>query len=138
MSTQFKHLGSLVGGLGAAALLLVSGCGKSGAQKDLPVPKTTKQAATQLDQVFAAATAEASPEVKQNAAVASQALRSGEYETAIVSLSAIKESRNLTLDQGMAVYNSMAALRGKILADMEAGDPNAKRAFEMLKKMKRD
>jgi len=134
MNTQSKHLGSL----SVAVLLAVCGCGKSGAEKDLPVPKTTKQAATQLDQVFATATAEVSPEVKQNAAVASQALRSGEYETAIVSLGAIKESQNLTLDQGIAVYNSMAALRGKILADMEAGDPNAKRAFQMLKRAKRD
>jgi hypothetical protein len=138
MKTQLKHLNSLVGSLSAAVLLAVCGCGKTGTGKDLPAPKTTKQAASQLEQVFATTTAGVSPEVKNNAVVASQALRSGEYETAIVSLSAIKQSQNLTLEQGMVVHNSMVALKGRILAAMEAGDPNAKRAFELLKRMKRD
>jgi hypothetical protein len=42
------------------------------------------------------------------------------------------------LEQGLAVHNSERALVTKLLTAMEAGDPNAKRAYELLKKNSRN
>ena len=77
-------------------------------------------------------------EVKNDAIVASQALKSADYEKAILSLEAMKARQNLTFEQGMAVHNSMVSLEAKLIAVMEAGDPNGKRAYELLKKSRRD
>ena len=113
--------------------LLVFGCGKSD-QAELPEPKTTKAAATQLDQTFQSAPAAA----RQNITVATEAMRSGEYEKAIISLQTVVAAQNLTLDQGMAVYGAKLNLQRDLIEAMERGDPNAKRAFELLKRMNRN
>ena len=68
----------------------------------------------------------------------SESLRTANYEQAIEAIQVIKARQNLTLEQGMAVYNSEQALVAKLVAAMEAGDPNAKRAYELLKKSKRN
>jgi ABC-type glycerol-3-phosphate transport system substrate-binding protein len=138
MRTHIKCARGFLCALSAALLVAVCGCAKSSKEKDAPVPSTPKEAATQLQQAFTAAGPEVTAEVKQNAAVASQAMRSGEYEAAVQSLGAIKQSQNLTLDQGLAVHNSMVALEARLIAAIEAGDPNAKRAYNLLKRMKKD
>jgi hypothetical protein len=99
-----------------------------------PPPATPAQAATQLQQVFAAAP----PEVKQNATIASEALKTANYEQAIQSLQQITTRKNLTLEQGMAVQQSMVALEQRVLAAAAAGDPAAKRAYELLQSSHRD
>ena len=127
---------SLPAGFWVAALLVAaSGCSK--APKEISAsaaPPQPKEAASQIQQAFTAA----SPEVKRSAEVVSESLRTANYEQAIKSLATIKAPQNLTLEQGMAVYNSERALEAKLLAAMEAGDPNAKRAYEMLKKSRRN
>jgi hypothetical protein len=118
-----------------ALLVALSGCGK--AAKEITAsatPLQPKEAASQIQQAFAGATAE----VKKNAEVVSESLRTANYEQAIQSLEVIKARQNLTLEQGMAVHNSEQALVTKLLAAMEAGDPNAKRAYELLKKNSRN
>ena len=120
-------------GLGAALMLAVCSCSKS-TSDDVPTASTPKAAASQLEQVFTSATVE----VRNDSKVAAEALRSADYEKALESLQALKARQNLTFDQGMAVYNSMVSLEGKLIAAIEAGDPNAKRAYERLKASRRN
>ena len=120
----------------ALLLLIVPGCGKSSSESgaETPPPKNTKEAASQLHQAFVSA----SPEVKNNAEAASQALQAADYEKAIPALQAMKARQNLTFEQGLAVHNSMVALEARLIAGVAAGDPNAKRAYDQFKKMKRE
>jgi hypothetical protein len=69
---------------------------------------------------------------------ASSALREGEYEKAVVALQVSRSSPNLTVDQGMAVHNSMVALEANLIQAAANGDANAQRAYDLLKKSKRN
>lgn len=133
MRNKPNHLAGWACGLGAALLLVLTGCSKSTGD-NVPVANTPKAAASQLDQVFTSANVE----VKNDAKVASEALRTADYEKAIESLQALKARQNLTFEQGMAVYNSTVALEGRLIAAMGAGDPNARRAYERWKESRRD
>jgi hypothetical protein len=114
---------------------LGAGCSKQAANPaERRTPPKPKEAASQLDQAFAGA----NNQVKSQASTASQALQSADYEKAAASLQMIKEQGNLTVDQGMAVHNSMISLEQKLISAMEAGDPNAKRAYEQLKRSRRN
>lgn len=97
-------------------------------------PLQPKQAATQLQQAFVGST----PEVKTTVETASEALRKAEYETAVQSLYAVRARPNLTLEQGIAIHNSMVSLEANLIRGVESGDPNAKRAYETLKKLRRN
>jgi hypothetical protein len=121
------------GGLVVVLLSVLIGCGKSDTGV-LPAANTPKKAASQLQQVFVNANVDA----KNDAKTASEALQNADYEKAIQSLQILRARQNLTFDQGMAVYNSMVSVEGKLIAAMEAGDPNAKRAYELLKKSRRN
>ena len=119
----------------ATLLVASSGCSKSAKEISATgAPPQPKEAASQIQQAFTGASAE----VKKTAEVVSESLRTANYEQAIQSLEVIKARQNLTLEQGMAVYTSEQALVAKLVAGMEAGDPNAKRAYELLKKSKRN
>ena len=100
---------------------------------DAAPPRNPKEAATALEQVFEPAP----PEDRQAAASASEALRGGDYEKAVVHLEAMKLRPNITVDQGLAIHHSLVAMESKLVQAMEAGDPNARRAYETLKRMKR-
>lgn len=115
----------------AAALALAAGCGKSGEDAAVLTPV---QAARSLDEHFA----EAPPEVRQTVRVASEALREGNAEKAVVALQTARTQPTLTLDQGLAVHNSLVALEHQLIAAADAGDENAKRAYELLKRLKRN
>lgn len=122
--------------LATAALLTLAavGCSRSSPEDAAAVaPKNPQQAATQVSDAFE----QAPQEVKETATIAAQAMRQADYEKAVISLGAIKERQDLNLQQGMAVHNSMVALEAKLIREMEAGDPNAKRAYELLKAQKR-
>lgn len=116
---------------GAALLGLAAGCGK--ADEDAGV-LTPVQAARSLDEHFA----EAPPDVQQTVRVASEALREGNAEKAVVALQTARSQPTLTLDQGLAVHNSLVALEHQLIAAADAGDENAKRAYELLKRVKRN
>lgn len=128
-------LGSTTVVLATILFVVSTGCGKSdtdGAPTAAAPPP--KQAATQLQQAFISA----SPEIKNTAATASQALQAANYEQAVQSLQKIKAQKDLTLEQGMAIYNSERSLEARLIAGINAGDPNAKRAYELLKKARRN
>ena len=111
----------------AAVVATAAGCGHAGSDKP-------KQAASSLEQAFGKADAEA----KNTAAMASEALRTADYEKAVVSLEVIRARRDLSLQQGMAVQEAEVALTARLIAAMDAGDPKAKQAYELLKRSKRD
>jgi hypothetical protein len=119
------------------ALAALAACGKPKAKEPVQVsaiPQKPEKAAAQLQQVFVAA----EPEIKTVANVASEALKTADYEAAIHSLQTIKERGGLTVDQGIAVQNSMISLEAKLIAGMQAGDANAKRAYEQLKRSRKN
>ena len=116
---------------------LAAGCGRKAAPEGPQVavtPPKPQEAANQIEQAFSST----STEVKTVATAASEALRTADYETAVQSLEVIKERGGLTFEQGMAVHNSMVSLEAKLIAAMNAGDPNAKRAYEQLKRARRN
>ena len=114
-------------------MLLLNGCGKSRDAASEAAPRDPKEAASQLQQVFE----NAAPLSKQNAGIASEALRKGDYVKAVVTLQVIRSGTNITFEQGLAIHNSVVAMEGKLINAMEAGDENAKRAYQLLREMKR-
>jgi hypothetical protein len=125
----------LITGVSLALALCAGGCRKSANEVEMPAPTSSpREAATQLEQVFV----QAPVEIKESAATASTAIRAGNYEKAVVSLVTIRDQGGLTPQQGVAIHNSMVAMEAKLILAMEAGDQNAKRAYETLKKLKRN
>ncbi len=117
----------------ALVVLASSGCGKSSHEiADVPTPK---EAAEQLDQAFEQSTTD---EIHRNIRTASEALREGNYEKAVVALQVTRSATALTLDQGMAVHNSLVSLEQNLINAAAAGDANAQRAYDLLKKSKRN
>ena len=120
-------------GVVCLSVCLLAGCSGDEAGNVEVIPETPAEAAVQVDQVFKSAPVE----VQQAAQVAAEGLRDGDYEQAVLSLQAVKASGSLTMDQGMAVHNSMVALEAELIAAKQAGDPQAAQDYERLKQMKR-
>jgi LPS sulfotransferase NodH len=118
--------------LALALAVVATGCG--GSKDDLPAPTTPKEAAKQIDSAFATA----EPELQQNMHTASAALREGQYEKAVVALQVTRSTTNLTLEQGLAVHNSLVTLEANLINAAASGDANAQRAYDLLKKSKRN
>ena len=123
----------LLNGLLGVVLILVLGCSKSDGDSGKMIATKPKKAASQLERAFA----NSNPDAKINAVIASEALRKGDYERAVVSLQAIRSGSNITLEQGVAIHSSVVALESKLITAMESGDENAKKAYELLKQFKR-
>ena len=131
MRIRIKGLASV---MGALAILFLDGCSNSGETLSEAVPRSPAEAASQLQTVFKTA----APEFKQSVSLVTEAMRKDDYEKAVVSLQIVRSGKNLTLEQGLAIHNSEQAMRQKILSGVEAGDENAKRAFQLLKELKRN
>ena len=120
-------------GLLAALLVAAIGCSRSADDEPKPVPvPTPAEAESKLQEALVSAPAD----VKSIAAAASEALRAANYEKAVESLQALKARKDLTPQQYMAVHESEVAMVDRILAAMQAGDLNAKRAYEAYKRSK--
>ncbi|HNU52159.1 MAG TPA: hypothetical protein PKJ98_14815 [Verrucomicrobiota bacterium] len=120
-------------GLCLAVWLLPIGCSKS-SEDDVRVARNPKEAASQLEAAFQ----ESQAEIRESALAASEAMRQQRYEQAVVSLQTVKAQENVTFDQGMAIHSSMVTLESELIRAIESGDPNARRAYELLKAMKRN
>ena len=120
--------------VGTVALVFLQGCGKPDPATGAAVPRNPQEAASQLQMVFA----KASPNVKQTADTASNAMRKGDYEKAVVALQVIRSGTNVTFEQGLAVHNSVVAMERQLINAADAGDENAKRAYKILKELKRN
>ena len=111
--------------------LLWAGCGAR-EEADLKTAATPAEAASQIERAFAGAP----EETRHAASVAAEALRRGECEKAVVSLTTVRSATNVTLDQGMAVHNSTLQLEARLAAEIAAGNEAATRAYGLLKAMK--
>ena len=113
------------------AAMTLAGCGAR-EEPDLKTSATPAEAASQIERAFAGA-----PEATRHAAeVAAEALRRGEYEKAVVSLTTVRAATNATLEQGMAVHQSTVQLEARLAAEIAAGNEAATRAYGLLKAMK--
>lgn len=122
-------------GLLVSLLVAFSGCSKSAKDSPSPAPVAKPaEAASQLQKAFVSAPVE----VKNTAVAASEAARAANYDQALQSLQTIKARKDLTTEQFMAVHESEVAMVARLLTAMEAGDANAKRAYEAYKKRRRD
>jgi uncharacterized protein YicC (UPF0701 family) len=119
-------------GLAAALLLPGLGCRKSSTEPDLKAPRSTKEAAAQLEATFANEDAETKAQASQAAA----ALRQGQYEKAILTLQTMRARQGASLKQGLAVHNSLVSLEVAIVEAMDAGNQDAKRAYQLLRQLK--
>ena len=120
--------------IGALFCLLAVSCKKPAADEGRIPAKSPAQAASSLDESFATA----SPAVKQDVQVVSDALRKREFEKAVVSLQVVQQAPNITLQQGLAIHNSSILLEKELINAIERGDPRAKQAYNLLKQMKRN
>lgn len=126
-----RRLGALVAGI---LLAVAPGCGKaSRSEGDVKLAETPAEAATQVEEAFSTS----EPMVKDNASAAAEAVRTGNYEKAVVALQSLKERPDATLQQGLAVHGYLVNLEAQLINAAAAGDPKAQRAYEMLKAMKR-
>ncbi len=128
----FSFFPLLLACLASVTVLLLSGCGRgdSGAIDVTP----PKEAASTLEQAFHQAPASVQDEVRQ----VSEAMRRGEYDKAVMSLQAVQEQSNVTLEQGMAVHGAMVSMESQLIQAIQSGDPNAVRAYELLRALKRN
>ena len=135
MNTFLQRTSTTTAAVLASFLLATVGCGKSNPEDATPsaAPPKPQAAATELQHAFV----NARPEVQKPVQEAAQALQSANYEQAIKSLETVRVRPGLTPEQNMAIHNSSRSLETRLIAAMEAGDPNAKRAYEMLKKSRR-
>lgn len=118
--------------LTGAVLSLLPGCSRQ--EDGKLVAATPKEAASGLEQAFQDAPAP----VQDNVRLASDALRRGAYDQAVLSLGAVREQTpKATVQQGLAVHGAMVSMESQLIRAIEAGDPNAKRAYELLRAMKR-
>ena len=127
MGNRTRWLAAVLG----IAIGTVIGCSRKDAE-DLRQATTPSEAASQLDSAFASAP----DEFRRAAGEASSALRSGDLVRAVESLGALRESGNVSLQQGVAVHGSMVLLEARLIAASEAGDPKAREAYAQLKRLK--
>ena len=128
-----QHPARLTSFLALGASLLLAACGRQDAS-ERPIVTDPKEAATGLEASFENAPAA----VQENVRLASEAMRKAEYEQAILSLGAVREQSNMTLDQGLAVHGAVVSMESELIAAMQSGDPNARRAYELLRALKRN
>ena len=134
MNAPQRRIQGIATVLCALAIWWLGGCRKSSDDLGEAIPRSPTEAASQLQKVFETA----APEIRQTVRVVSDAMQKEDYEKAVVSLQMIRSSKNITLDQGLAIHNSELAMRRRILSRVEAGDENAKRAYQILKELKRN
>jgi len=111
-------------------ILTLAACSKP-ASKAVATPK---EAAAQIDHAFK----EAPREIKKSAETAAEALRSGDYEGAVVSIYNIQNQKDITPEQFRTAHESMVVLQAKLISGLQAGDERAKKASELLKQMRGD
>jgi hypothetical protein len=111
------------------AVCVVVGCSERAAKTP-----STAEAAAQIDQAFAGA----ENSVKQSVSAISEAMRAGELDRAVVSLTAVQSQPIATPEQFQAVRNSSIALETELLKRVQAGDEKAKATYQLLKELRRN
>lgn len=122
-----KHLKNSA--LAILASLALIGCGSDdGAIRHSSDPQ---EAADHLSDAFAGADAEA----RKTAGIASDAIKKGQYQKALYAIETIKKRPDVNFDQGVAVRDSLVNLEEELIYRMRDGDPKAKQAYQLLKRI---
>lgn len=121
VSMKYSALFSI--GLLAAFL---AGCSK-GEEGSVAAPPPQETAAP-LQEAFAGA----DESMRQAAELAASALKANEQEKAVVGLMTIRNA-NMTVEQSIAVQQSMASLQKNLAEAAAAGDTNAMRVIELIR-----
>lgn len=115
--------------VGLCGVIGFSGCSKSQAN----TVASPSEAAAKLDHAFASS----DDATKQIAGAASEALRQGNYEQAVFSLSSVRAKPAVTAEQQRAILESSVAMENKLIQKMGEGDKKAEQAYQLLKELKR-
>jgi hypothetical protein len=110
----------------AVGLAAVTGCSSSSSENTPPPAKAAKQ----MQNVFA----KAPPAVKQNVAVAADAMKQNQYEKAFVALQTV-QSQHLTYEQALSTRESMHAMQAQLARAVVEHDPNAIKAAQAIRAM---
>jgi hypothetical protein len=128
-------LGAALALVALGLFLAAAGCNQGGSNTGSTVAiLKPNAAAASLEQAFG----KSDPEPKNTAAMACEALRTADYEKAVVSLEVLRARRDLSVQQGMAVHEAEVTLTARLIAAMDEGDQKAKQAYDLLKRGKRD
>lgn len=132
-----KYIGYLMLGVVPTALaLLLAGCGGGGDSGSSSIPKSSDDAASELEKTFKDAP---QPAVKKQATQASKALKDKDYEKAAETLTRMQQQEGLEFNQRMQIRNSRAALEREIAEGLESNDPKerqrAKAAMRRLQQL---
>jgi len=115
------------------AALVLAACGSSDDGR-IRHSSDTEEAADHLTDAFA----DAGSEMKKNAAVASEALKNGEFKKALYAIEVMKKAPDGTFDQGVAIRDSLVNLESELIYRVDDGDPQAKAAYELLRRINRN
>lgn len=95
---------------------------------------TPEGAADHLTDAFA----DADAATRKNANIASEAIKKGQFQKALVAIETIKKQPEATFDQGVAVNDSLVNLERELIYRAEDGDKKAIQAYELLKRINRN
>ncbi len=76
--------------------------------------------------------------MQKNADIASKAIKKGQFGKALYAIETIKKAPEVSFDQGVAINDSLVNLEAELIYRMEDGDPKAKEAYQMLKRINRN
>ncbi len=132
MQIRIQKTQMTVAWLVVATAIAITGCRRSTNDARIET-RSPKAAASQLEEAFA----QADSDMAEQARAAANAMESGQYQQAVASLQSIRSQQDLTLEQGMAVHGSLVSMEAQLIQAIQAGDPNARQAYELLKALKR-
>ncbi len=94
-----------------ATSLAVAGCSQEKEDLAVQLPSTPAEAASRVEKVFA----QAEPAAQETASAASDAVRTGDYEKAVVALESLTQRPSATLEQGLAVHGYLVTLEAQLV-----------------------
>ncbi len=112
--------------------LALAGCKKQ--EPSVGLPKNSKAAASQIQQAFSSS----APEAKQQSDNLAESLRNQDYEKAFDAMMRLRGQQAQNIQQVIAVENADRRLQADVLAGVERGDPRAIRAWDLLKRTRKN
>ena len=114
------------------SIAFFSACGGDGDDGRIRNSQNVDGAADHLSEAFAGSDSS----LQKHAKAASEAMRKKKYRDALISLQEIKLSGKVKdVNEGIAVRDSLINLEQELIYAMEDGDPNAAKAYQLLKRV---
>ena len=114
------------------SIAFLSACGGDGDDGRIRNSQNVDGAADHLSEAFAGSDSA----LQKHAKAASEAMRKKKYRDALISLQEIKLSGKVKdVNEGIAVRDSLINLEQELIYAMEDGDPNAAKAYQLLKRV---